>query len=72
MVSDMYVVTNKIQSLSFYSMSMPSRLGKLEEFPISPGFKSSHFHHRVSGSMPPQGTKTLRDASCGQKGRINN
>ena len=41
-----------------------SKVGKLS---LGPVVKISHFHCRVSGSIPTQRTKTLEAESCAQK-----
>ena len=43
------------------------KINKVGEFPHGPVVKIPHFHCRVSGSIPTQQTKTLENASCGQK-----
>ena len=47
------------------------KISKVGEFPHGPVLKISHFHCRVSGSIPTQQTKTLENASCGQKRKKN-
>ena len=43
------------------------KISKVGEFPHGAVVKIPHFHCRVSGSISTQQTKTLENASCGQK-----
>ena len=63
----MYLLT---KSKIYYFIALGKywiKISKVGEFPHGAVVKIPHFHCRVSGSSPTQQTKTLENASCGQK-----
>ena len=67
LILGMYWLTN---SKLYYFIPLRKYSIKISEvggFPHGPVVKISHFHCRVSRSIPTQQTKTLEAASCGQK-----
>ena len=67
LILGMHLLTN---SKIFYFIPLRKhwiKVSKVGEFLHGPVVKISHFHWRVSGSIPTQRTKTLEAESCAQK-----
>ena len=67
LILGMHLLTN---SKIFYFIPLRKhwiKVSKVGEFLHGPVVKISHFHCRVSGSIPTQRTKTMETASRGQK-----